>query len=85
MLSTIMCFNTSYVSVQVLITCAFIIIGTGFNTSYVSVQDCEVLAQISRNKKFQYIICVGSSIIIPLCDNAVVSFNTSYVSVQVTL
>ncbi len=55
-------FNTSYVSVQD----PFITFSpnswSGFNTSYVSVQDKKTIEPKYIDVKFQYIICVGSSI-----------------------
>ena len=52
-------FNTSYVSVQVLVTSPLENHRTCFNTSYVSVQgDIGTVSRIVDG--FQYILCVGS-------------------------
>ena len=53
------CFNTSYVSVQV---CTFVNknhIKNSFNTSYVSVQVKDVVDTLEEIKRFQYILCVS--------------------------
>ncbi len=56
----LLCFNTSYVSVQGSFVSCLFSFGCGFNTSYVSVQE-RGFPHAHICLRFQYIICVGSS------------------------
>ncbi len=54
-----------------------------FNTSYVSVQAIQQIVELFIDKKFQYIICVGSRHKKEIIRVQLrFGFNTSYVSVQ---
>ena len=55
----LLCFNTSYVSVQSDEKRLSISLVDGFNTSYVSVQ-YGMHKHTTWNQEFQYIICFGS-------------------------
>ena len=57
----------------------------GFNTSYVSVQVFDSTRDFVDTKKFQYILCVGSSMKVKAVCLFPLGFNTSYVSVQVSI
>jgi len=55
-----LCFNTSYVSVQVCVVLCLLTKLCSFNTSYVSVQDWQLPWYRRLLQLFQYILCFGS-------------------------
>ena len=77
----VLCFNTSYVSVQGSNLQQSRAIQQSFNTSYVSVQESSEQS-LENLPLFQYILCVGSRRVWKRKRVKILSFNTSYVSVQ---
>ena len=75
-------FNTSYVTVQLPSFISMLVGFIDFNTSYVTVQPCARGNFGNRRKKFQYILCYGSTFRTFLPLYLLSYFNTSYVTVQ---